>query len=159
MVHAEFKGSGNKKIMWYGECDGDARDANFVKRIDHNGNEKVFGSIRVGSDICQIGPNADGVGEIKCTAESEFEDEKEPLIGVGARPRVRGLREGLGAGAADLRAGVEPPVERARRQAEVDPPKLDGLSARAHPPSLRWTPPRPQRAARAARNSRSLQSS
>lgn len=64
----------------YGNCDGDARDANFVKRIDRDGNAKVYGSIRVGTDICQIAPNESGEGEIKCTPESDFEDEEEPLV-------------------------------------------------------------------------------
>ena len=77
------KTSNSMKAVWYGECDGDARDANFIKRIDHNGKDKVFGSIRVGSDICQIRPNAVGEGEITCTAESDFEDEEEPLDGFG----------------------------------------------------------------------------
>jgi hypothetical protein len=63
----------------YGECDGDARDANFVRRKDTNGIEGLYGSITVGPDICQISPNANGVGEINCTPQSEFKDNEEPV--------------------------------------------------------------------------------
>ena len=64
----------------YGNCDGDARDANFIKRKDRDGNDKVYGSIRVGTDICQIAPDANGEGEIKCTPESAFDKEEEALV-------------------------------------------------------------------------------
>jgi hypothetical protein len=53
------------KNGWYGEqYSRNARDANFIHRNDHNGLSKVFGSIRNGSDICSIRPNAIGAGEI-----------------------------------------------------------------------------------------------
>ena len=57
-----------------------------------DGNEHVFGSIRVGSDICQIAPNAAGDGEIKCTPEDEFPDELESLEPPDEDDGVRNLR-------------------------------------------------------------------
>jgi hypothetical protein len=62
----------------YGKCDGDARDANFVRRKDSNGIERVYGSISVGDQICQMSPNAAGVDEINCKLQSEFQDHEEP---------------------------------------------------------------------------------
>lgn len=67
------------KQNWYGSCDGDAEDANFVKLKDAEGVERIFGSIRVGNQICQIAPNIKGVDEITCRPESSFKDEKPPI--------------------------------------------------------------------------------
>jgi Metallo-peptidase family M12B Reprolysin-like len=64
---------------WYGSCDGDAEDANFVRRTDADGNERVYGSIRVGDDICQIAPNAYGEDEINCQPQSAFRDDHPPV--------------------------------------------------------------------------------
>jgi hypothetical protein len=58
--------------VWYGICDGDARDLNFVQRTDWNGVTQVFGSVHVGSEVCQISPNAEGVGEMTCTTIADF---------------------------------------------------------------------------------------
>lgn len=63
---------------WYGSCDGDADDANFLKKVDKNGNEILFGSIHVGNEICQIAPNLKGQTEIICTPESAFKAEDVP---------------------------------------------------------------------------------
>jgi hypothetical protein len=60
---------------WYGDCDGDADDANFVYRLDKNGNKKLYGSIKVGNDICRIAPSINGDDEIVCTPKSQFIDE------------------------------------------------------------------------------------
>lgn len=64
---------------WYGTCDGDADDANFVKKVDKYGNETLFGSIHVGNEICQIAPSANGGSEILCTPESDFKAEDTPI--------------------------------------------------------------------------------
>jgi Metallo-peptidase family M12B Reprolysin-like len=64
---------------WYGSCDGDAEDANFVRRTDVDGNERVYGSIRVGDEICQIAPNANGEDEINCQPQSTFRDDHPPV--------------------------------------------------------------------------------
>jgi hypothetical protein len=64
---------------WYGTCDGDADDANFIKNIDQYGNETLFGSIHVGNEICQIAPNINGNTEIVCTPESDFKAEDVPI--------------------------------------------------------------------------------
>lgn len=77
----------------YGECDGDAQDANFVKHKDHSGNEKVYGSIRVGSDICHIAPNADGDDEIDCAPESDFEQDNEPVEAPEDKHEENGSRQ------------------------------------------------------------------
>ena len=66
--------------VWYGECEGDARDANFVQRTDDNGDALVFGSIHIGTDICHISPNADGIDEISCTPISDFPEEEESVL-------------------------------------------------------------------------------
>jgi hypothetical protein len=64
--------------VWFGICDGDASDANFIRRKDRKGNTtQVFGSVHVGSDICQFSPNAEGVDEMACTAMAAFPAEKE----------------------------------------------------------------------------------
>jgi hypothetical protein len=72
---------------WYGSCDGDADDANFITRADRNGTERVFGSIRVGSDVCQIGPNILGEDEIRCIPQSDFKVEKEPMMAMNTENR------------------------------------------------------------------------
>jgi hypothetical protein len=51
----------------YGDCDGNARDANFVNVEDHEGNKKLFGSIAVGSDVCQISTTVGGGSSIICS--------------------------------------------------------------------------------------------
>ena len=66
--------------IWYGDCDGDASDANFIRRKDRNGNTQVFGSVHIGSDICQISPNATGVDEMTCTAITDFPPEQEGVV-------------------------------------------------------------------------------
>ena len=64
--------------VWFGICDGDASNANFVRRKDRKGNTtQIFGSVHVGSDICQFSPNAQGVDEMTCTAIADFPPEKE----------------------------------------------------------------------------------
>lgn len=63
--------------VWYGTCDGDdVNDANFVRRKDRNGITQVFGSVHAGSEICQISPNAKGIGQMTCTAISAFPAEQ-----------------------------------------------------------------------------------
>ena len=78
---------GKKKVngdkVWYGSCAGDASDANFIRRKDTNGVLQVFGSVRVGPDVCQISPNEEGVDEMTCTAFADFPPE---LDGVEAPP-------------------------------------------------------------------------
>lgn len=64
---------------WYGSCDGNATEANFVWRKDHNGIDQAFGSIQIGSKICQILPNNEGKGEIRCTAIADFPAELDPI--------------------------------------------------------------------------------
>jgi hypothetical protein len=64
---------------WYGSCDGDADDANFITSVDKNGNEKVFGSIQAGDDVCHIAPNVNGEQEITCKPKSEFKAEDAPI--------------------------------------------------------------------------------
>jgi hypothetical protein len=69
------------KNGWYGgQCDGSSRDANFIQRKGTNGLFKVFGSIRIGTDICRIQPNATGVEEMTCTPETAFIPEEDGLI-------------------------------------------------------------------------------
>jgi Metallo-peptidase family M12B Reprolysin-like len=68
------------KNGWYGEqCDGNARDANFIQRKNRAGIFKVFGSIRIGTDICRIQPNATGTEEMTCTPETDFPPEGDVL--------------------------------------------------------------------------------
>ena len=69
----------NGDNIWYGSCDGDASDANFIRRKDQKGITQVFGSVRVGSDVCQISPNAEGVDEMTCTAITNFPAEQEEI--------------------------------------------------------------------------------
>ena len=59
----------NGKLHWHGSCDGDADDANFIARFDKNGKKSIYGSIQVGNEICQIGPNIFGDEEILCIPE------------------------------------------------------------------------------------------
>ena len=66
--------------VWYGECEGDARDANFVQRTDESGDAIVFGSIHVGTDVCHVSPNADGIDEIACTPINHFPEEEESVL-------------------------------------------------------------------------------
>ena len=66
------------KNRWYGSCDGDAEDANFITRFDKDGTESVFGSIQVGNDICHISPNITGGQQIECIAKAEFKSEDSP---------------------------------------------------------------------------------
>jgi hypothetical protein len=68
---------GNKG--WYGSCDGDADDANFVARVDKNGKEGIFGSIQVGDDVCRVSPNVNGEQEIRCIPKTEFKAEDAPI--------------------------------------------------------------------------------
>jgi hypothetical protein len=75
-VNAHF----GSDAVWYGTCDGNGRDANFVRRKDpRTGRTRVYGSIVVGSDICSIAPNANDVDEITCTPETDFPPEGDPL--------------------------------------------------------------------------------
>jgi hypothetical protein len=64
----------------YGTCDGDASDANFVTRTDEDGNEQVFGSIRVGHDICQISLDANGESVVECVPESDYPEEMDYVL-------------------------------------------------------------------------------
>ena len=63
---------GHGTSAWTGECEGDARDAVFVKRKNQQGVEQVFGSIHVGSDACTIDPQG-----IRCHPQSDYEPEVE----------------------------------------------------------------------------------
>jgi hypothetical protein len=65
---------------WYGEqCTGNAKDANFITSKDQNGLSKVFGSLRISTDICSIQPNANGTEGMLCTPETEFPPEQDGL--------------------------------------------------------------------------------
>jgi hypothetical protein len=70
---------GTGKKRWYGTCDGDANDANFITRVDTSGKESVFGSIHVGGDICKISPNIHGEDEIQCSPQSDYKSEYDPV--------------------------------------------------------------------------------
>jgi hypothetical protein len=88
---------------WYGEeCTGNARDANFIQVKDHSGLDKVFGSIRIGSDICQIAPNALGMNEMTCTPEADFPPEKD-----GVQPQIDDT-ENYDAHVRHLQVGFDP---------------------------------------------------
>ena len=80
------------KTHWHGSCDGDADDANFIARFDENGKKSIHGSIHVGNEICQIGPNIFGDEEILCTPTSAFQAEDNPRSipeeDGGGSPRV-----------------------------------------------------------------------
>lgn len=84
--------------VWYGSCVGDASDANFVLRKDQNGDTQVFGSVHVGSDICQISPNADGVDQIVCTPSSDFPSEdtamEAPPVDEDSNRELQNLQSG-----------------------------------------------------------------
>ena len=67
------------KDQWYGSCDGDADDANFIAHFDKDGKKSIYGSIHVGDEICRIGPNIFGEDEILCTPRSEFKAEDDAL--------------------------------------------------------------------------------
>jgi hypothetical protein len=64
---------------WYGTCDGNASDVNFVRRMDKKGVPRVYGSIWIGSDVCRFGPNAYGNDEMSCKASMEFLEEDDPI--------------------------------------------------------------------------------
>jgi hypothetical protein len=88
--------------VWHGECENEARDVNFVQRTDENGNVIVFGSIHVGTDVCQVSPNADGIDEIACTPLNTFPDEDESILAPSDdeddnlnRKRIRNLEFGF----------------------------------------------------------------
>jgi hypothetical protein len=89
-----------KANVWHGQCDGNARDVNFIRRKDLLGKTRVYGSIRVGSDICRMAPNANGTDEIACVAESEFVAEEEAMVAPPEEEddyaaRVRNLHAGF----------------------------------------------------------------
>jgi hypothetical protein len=65
--------------IWHGTCDGNARDANFVRRADKNGVPRIYGSIRIGSDVCQFRPNAFGYDEMSCKSSTLFIEEEDPI--------------------------------------------------------------------------------
>ena len=74
------KAFNKRQTHWYGSCDGDADDANFITRFDKNGRRRLFGSIHVGNEICHIGPNIDGDDEILCIPKSDFQAEDDPRL-------------------------------------------------------------------------------
>jgi hypothetical protein len=77
------------KNGWHGEqCGGNAHDANFIRRKDHNGIDKIFGSIRIGTDVCSIKPDAVGVEKMACTPERDF-----PPPGDAVKPPVNSNEE------------------------------------------------------------------
>ena len=81
------------RSRWYGSCDGDAEDANFITRIDKNGKESVHGTIQAGDDICRIRPNILGEQEIQCIPRSAFKAEDDPKDSAteGSSDRLRKL--------------------------------------------------------------------
>jgi hypothetical protein len=87
-------------IRRYGTCDGDASDANFVTRTDEDGNEQVFGSIRVGHDICQISLDANGESVVECVPEADYPEEMDYVLPPSSANRnnqtaTRNLRFGF----------------------------------------------------------------
>jgi hypothetical protein len=50
-----------------------------VTRIDEDGTETLFGSVRVESDVCQISTDADGETYVKCTPETHFPEESDAV--------------------------------------------------------------------------------
>jgi hypothetical protein len=70
---------GSGENQWYGSCDGDADDANFVTHFDKDGKKSVYGSIQIGDEICQIGPNIFGEDEIQCIPRSDFHAEDDAI--------------------------------------------------------------------------------
>jgi hypothetical protein len=85
------------KNRWYGSCDGDAEDANFITRIGKDGKESTYGTIQTGNDICRIRPNILGQQEIQCIPKTAFkaEDETKDFLTVGIPDRVRKLSSGM----------------------------------------------------------------
>jgi hypothetical protein len=106
------------KGKWYGNCDGDADDANFIKLVDKNGTANVFGSIRVGSDVCQIAPSLNGESEIICIPESEFLPEGLPIEAPPKKfpERLRNLKFGFNPSFNDTDA-ENSPLKKARGNA------------------------------------------
>jgi hypothetical protein len=89
---------------WYGEvCNGNARDANFIQRKDPNGINQVFGSMRIGTDICHVKPNANGAEEMTCTPEADF-----PRAGDAVEPPVGRNMEDYDAHVRHLQVGFDP---------------------------------------------------
>ena len=74
-----IKKLGFGKNQWYGSCDGDADDANFVSHFDQHGKQSIYGSIHIGDEICHIGPSVFGEDEIQCIPRSEFQAEDEAI--------------------------------------------------------------------------------
>jgi hypothetical protein len=74
-----------KANVWHGQCDGNARDVNFIRRKDLLGKTRVYGSIRV--------------DEIACVADSEFVAEEEAMVAPPEEDdyaaRVRNLHVGF----------------------------------------------------------------
>lgn len=70
---------------WYGNCDGDADDMNIIKRYDEvDGTERIFGSIRVGDDVCRISPNLDNDEmDIDCKPKNSYKAEDAPKRSTG----------------------------------------------------------------------------
>jgi hypothetical protein len=85
------------KSRWYGSCDGDAEDVNFITRTDKDGKESVHGTIQAGNDICRIRPNILGEQEIQCIPRTEFKAEDDPkdITKEGNPDRVRQLSNDL----------------------------------------------------------------
>ena len=71
---------GTGTYQWYGSCDGDADDANFITRVDDSGKKSVYGSIHVGNEICRIGPNINGQDEITCIPRADFKAEDDARL-------------------------------------------------------------------------------
>jgi hypothetical protein len=63
----------------YGDCDGDARDVNFVAIDDEYDGKRVFGSISVGSLACRITSSLNGESKIKC-APKRFPTNDPPVM-------------------------------------------------------------------------------
>jgi hypothetical protein len=92
--------------VWYGICNGDASNANFVQRKNRKGITQVFGSVHVGSDVCQISPNAEGVNAMTCTAIKDFPAEEDgvevPLDDDGVDRALQNLHFGYNPNALDV---------------------------------------------------------
>ena len=85
------------KSRWYGSCDGDAEDANFITRVDKDEKESVHGTIQAGNDICRISPNILGEQEIRCIPRTSFKAEDDPkdISTEGSPERVRYLTSNM----------------------------------------------------------------
>jgi hypothetical protein len=86
--------------VWYGNCDGDAEDANFIRRKDKNGKSRIFGSIVIGSDMCQFGPSLNDVDQISCKPLKDYdeiakEDEPDDDKDIEYHERTRNLHFGF----------------------------------------------------------------